>query len=228
LLYEHSAAYFDRVHQDVNYEVEAERLERIISCRVPHASSLLDVGCGTGRHLEYLRSHYEVAGVDISEQLLAQARKRLPGVPLYLGDLRSFDLGRRFDVVTCLFSTIGYAKTRQGLHAAVATLVQHAMPRGVLLIEPWLAPPRGFRFAEAFDADPGLAVARAGVGSPHAGLFVSETHYLVARASGVEHFVESHTLGLFELDDYQQALVSAGLTLEYLSDHRGLLIGLLR
>ena len=80
--------------------MEAERLERIISCRVPHASSLLDVGCGTGRHLEYLRSHYEVAGVDISEQLLAQARKRLPGVPLYLGDLRSFDLGRRFDVVT--------------------------------------------------------------------------------------------------------------------------------
>ena len=117
-LYEHSAAYFDLVHQDVKYEAEAERLERIISCRVPHASSLLDVGCGTGRHLEYFRSHYEVAGVDISEQLLAQARKRLPGVPLHLGDLRSFDLRRRFDVVTCLFSTIGYAETRQGLHAA--------------------------------------------------------------------------------------------------------------
>ena len=227
-MYGRSAAYFDLVHQDLNYEGEADRLHRIISCRAPHANSLLDVGCGTGRHLEYLRAHYEVAGVDISEQLLAQARKRLPEVPLHQGDLRTFNLRRRFDVVTCLFSAIGYAETRKGLRAAVATLAQHAKPRGLVLIEPWVPPPDGFRFAEAFDTDPGFALARAGVGSPHAGRFVSETHYLVARPSGVKHFVEAHTLGLFELDDYKQALMSAGLTPEYLSDHRGLFLSLLR
>jgi len=66
------------------------------------------------------------------------------------------------------------------------------------------------------------------VGSPRAGIFASETHYLVARSSGVEHFVEAHTLGLFELDDYKQALVSASLTPEYLADHRGLFLSLVR
>lgn len=224
--YDGIADWYDAEFQPEPLASEAwEVLTRLLAVG---SGSLLDVGCGTGRHLEYFRSHYEVAGVDISEQLLAQARKRLPGVPLHLGDLRSFDLRRRFDVVTCLFSTIGYAETRQGLHAAVATLVQHAKPRGMLLIEPWLPPLNGFHFAEAFDADPGVVLARAGAGSPRDGLFVSETHYLVARANGVEHFVESHTLGLFELDDYQQALVSASVTPEYLSDHRGLLIGLLR
>jgi len=35
-----------------------------------------------------------------------EARTRLPGVPLFEGDMRSFELDRRFDAVTCLFSAI--------------------------------------------------------------------------------------------------------------------------
>jgi len=36
LVYGRSAPYTDLVHQDVNYEAEADRLHRIISCRAPH------------------------------------------------------------------------------------------------------------------------------------------------------------------------------------------------
>ena len=224
LLYARSAPYYDLFHSDVDYEAEADRLHRLIESRVPDARTLLDVGCGSGRHLEYLRAHYDVEGLDISDALLALARRRLPGVPLHQGNLRGFDLGRRFDVVTCLFSAIGYAETRGGLAAAVDALGAHLAAKGLLLIEPWLPPSDGIRFAEAVDGDPTLAVARAGVGASHRGVFRTETQYVVARPDGVEHFSELHVLGLFEPADYEDALTSAGLEHEFLAEGRTLLI----
>ena len=72
---------------------------------------LLDVACGTGLHLSYLTYRFQVEGLDRDEQLLAIARQRNPEVPLHHADMVDFALGRTFDVVTCLFSAIGYVKT---------------------------------------------------------------------------------------------------------------------
>ena len=66
------------------------------------------MACGTGRHVELLRKRYEVEGLDISGEMLEAARARCPGVVFHQADMRTFALGRRFDVVTCLFGSIGY------------------------------------------------------------------------------------------------------------------------
>jgi SAM-dependent methyltransferase len=72
--------------------------------------------------------------------MLEVAVGRLPGVPLHEVDMLTMDLGRRFDAVTCLFSSIGYAHTPERLQAAVATMARHLEPGGVLVLEPWLWP----------------------------------------------------------------------------------------
>jgi ubiquinone/menaquinone biosynthesis C-methylase UbiE len=48
---------------------------------------VLDIGCGTGAHAAILAGHFgcDVAGVDSSEGMLAQARAKLPGADLRLG-----------------------------------------------------------------------------------------------------------------------------------------------
>src|SRR5438067_8492108 len=91
-----------------DYAAEAAQIDVIIRKRAPGARTLLDVACGTGLHLRHLRERYAVEGVDASADMLAVAAQTLPGVPLHVGDMRALDLGRTFDAVTCLFSSVGY------------------------------------------------------------------------------------------------------------------------
>lgn len=97
-----SAAFYDALYSWKDYQGEVEKLTAVIRSCVPDARTLLDVACGTGRDLELLSDGYRFEGLDLDAQLLAVARERLPSVPLHSGDMRDFELGRRFDVVTCL------------------------------------------------------------------------------------------------------------------------------
>jgi SAM-dependent methyltransferase len=110
-MFTNSAHIYDAVYSFKDYEAESRRLRAVIEERSPGAATLLDVACGTGKHLEQLRAWYEVSGLDLDSQLLALARERLAVVELHEGDMTAFSLGRRFDVVTCLFSSIGYVGT---------------------------------------------------------------------------------------------------------------------
>ena len=110
-----SAHIYDAVYSFKDYAAESRRIHELIEERSPGASTLLDVACGTGKHLEQLRAWYEVSGLDLDPQLLELAKERLGDVELHQGDMTAFTLGRRFDVVTCLFSSIGYVVTLERL-----------------------------------------------------------------------------------------------------------------
>lgn len=74
---------------------------------VPKGASILDVGCGTGRHaIEFARRGYQVVGVDITEGMLTVARRKAEeagvSVEFVQADARTFDLGRQFDYAVCL------------------------------------------------------------------------------------------------------------------------------
>jgi len=139
-VFSRSAHLYDAIYSYKDYAAEAERLHGLVEARALDARSLLDVACGTGMHLGELRRWYEVEGVDVDPQLLAIARERLSGVPLHQADMTTLDLGRTFDVVTCLFSSIAYVRTPEGLVRATAALARHVAPGGLLVVEPWILP----------------------------------------------------------------------------------------
>lgn len=134
-----SARFYDAIYSWKDYPAEAQKLRSLIRQRNPQARTLLDVACGTGKHLELLREDFEVEGLDLDDDMLAIARERLPGVPLHHGSFSDFELGRTFDVVTCLFSSIGYAQTEANLRLAIAAMARHLSPGGVLIVEPMIA-----------------------------------------------------------------------------------------
>jgi ubiquinone/menaquinone biosynthesis C-methylase UbiE len=66
-MYKLSGRVYDALHdQFKNYATECKKLQAILQRYAPRAVSLLDVACGTGRHLECLREHYRVEGLDMS------------------------------------------------------------------------------------------------------------------------------------------------------------------
>src|SRR5207302_1516830 len=103
-----------------DYAAEAAQAAALIRERAPAALTLLDVACGTGEHLRHLAGSFAVEGVDADPAMLAEAHRKLPQTPLHEGDMRTLQLGRRFDAVTCLFSSVGYLRTAGELDAAVA------------------------------------------------------------------------------------------------------------
>ncbi len=212
-MFTRSADLYDAVYSFKDYAQEAERVHELIQERRPGARTLLDVACGTGKHLEQLRRWYDVTGVDLDPNLLAVARERLPDVSLHGGDMRSFDLGGRFDAVTCLFSSIGYVGDEDGLRSAIATMAAHLEPGGVLVVEPWLEPDdwiEGRPHVLVVD-DPGLKIARMNVSSREGRLAIMHFHYLVGTPEGVQRFEEHHEAALFTDNEYRAAFSAAGL-----------------
>lgn len=208
---------YDLEYAFKDYAAEADTIERIVRARNPEAKTLLDVACGTGKHLEQLRTRFACEGVDLDAGLLEVARSRLPGVPLHQGDMRTLDLGRRFDAVTCLFSAIGFVAGPDELALAARALARHLEPDGVLLVEPWLQPDvwRPGRPHVLTDGNDDLALARVtAAGLRGERISTTEMHYLVATADGVEHFVVSHELYLFTAEEMRAAFESVGLRAE--------------
>ncbi len=217
-MFDKSAQFYDAIYAFKDYEGEAERLRAMIQARVPSPEvTLLDVACGTGLHLQYLKKQYAVEGLDLDPNMLEIARRRCPGVPFHQGDLVDFDLGRRFDVVMCLFSSIGYAKTLARMWQAVQTMARHLRPDGLLLIEPWLTPDvfETGRFDARFVDESDLKIARITTTSREGTLSIIDCHYLVGTSDGVAHFTERHEVGLFTHHQYLDAFRAAGLTVDF-------------
>jgi SAM-dependent methyltransferase len=213
-MYKKSAWLYDSLYHFRDYRASAARVHELVQSRRPGAASLLDVACGTGKHLEQLGAHYDVEGVDINPDMLHIARGRCSGVMFHLGDMADFHLGRKFDAVICLFGSIAAMKTVADLERAATAIAAHLNPGGVLLVEPWFGPDNYWtgHITANFADEPELKIAWMYTSEREGRLSKLLAHYLVGRPEGVEYFTELYELGLFTDEEYVRSFKNAGLT----------------
>ena len=227
------AEYYDPLNDQKDYRGESERLETIAR-RFGRAgkTAWLDVACGTGRHLEFLGQKHSTAGVDGSREMLRIARRRLPGVRLVPGDMRTFRLNLRFDVVSCLFSAIGHLRTKQEVQQAFANFARHLNPGGVAIVEPWIEP-SVFR-SEFIDLrtyeSRALTVARCAYSSRRGNRSIIRYHFLVGKPGHDIRYYEVTDVGLLItrralLNLMRRAGLRAHFLARGLTSGRGLLVG---
>jgi ubiquinone/menaquinone biosynthesis C-methylase UbiE len=229
-MFKKSARFYDYLYAFKDYTAASEQILQLLKSRSPNAQTLLDVACGTGRHLESFAMHFEVEGLDVNGDLLAFAHQRLPTIPLHQADMTSFELPRRFDVITCLFSSIGYVKSLSKMRIAVQRMAHHLNPDGVMIIEPWFTPDRYWTdtITANFVNEYQLKLAWMYTSKRVENVSVLEIHYMVGTPDGVEEFTETHEIGLFTHEEYLEAMTEAGLRGEFYSETtfgRGLYIG---
>jgi SAM-dependent methyltransferase len=146
--------YYNLLYRDKDYSGEAAYVRSLIQEQHPKARTVLDLGCGTGRHASLLaRMGYELTGVDRSHEMLAVARAQPsaaePGgdsprprvSPVFVqGDIRAVRLGKTFDVVISLFHVMSYQTKNEDLRAAFDTAREHLNPGGLFIFDCWYGP----------------------------------------------------------------------------------------
>jgi len=213
-----SARFYDAMYSFKDYGKEAAMVHEAIQAHMRSTgNSLLDVACGTGKHASELDRWYDVWGLDIDEELLKIASMSVPSERLQIADMRNFDLGRQFDAITCLFSSIGYMKSEADMRQAIANMARHLKSGGVLVVEPWLYPEHyqsPHLHMLTVDQDD-LKIARMSNGRREGDVSVINFEYLIMTFDGPIRESERHELGLFSQDQYRQALEAAGLEVDY-------------
>ena len=91
-----NAAQYDAKHAFVY-----ERAKGLVDMLAPKAGErILDLGCGTGAlTAEIARRGAEILGVDRSEEMISQARKKFPALKFELLDVRELRFNAEFDAV---------------------------------------------------------------------------------------------------------------------------------
>jgi SAM-dependent methyltransferase len=136
------AAAYDALYAEKDYRGECDLLERVFTTYASKpVTSILDLGSGTGVHAHELATRgYEVVGVDRSESMLEVARRGRSDAKFLHGDLRSVDVGRRFDAVVLFFAVLGYQLSDSDVLAALRTSRQHLEQGGLLAFDVWYGP----------------------------------------------------------------------------------------
>jgi SAM-dependent methyltransferase len=228
-MYRDMAAYYDSFYAAKDYRGETKRLRAIARREVGlRARTLLDVGCGTGRHLEHLIPYFECMGVDRNPAVLRIARRRLvgSGVTLRVADMGKLSLGRRFDVVLCLFGTIAYARTAPNLCRVIRRLAAHVAGEGILIVEAFVERDQyqpGFQHLTTYESGT-TKIARMGTTQRTRGSRTAariEYHTVIGENGDIRYERDEHAVGLFSADDMTVAFDSAGMSLRRLSDGLG-------
>lgn len=227
------AKYYDVLYAWKDYPGESRVLLRLIH-RYKNASgrALLDVGCGTGQHIKHLRSEFDCVGLDSSTEMLRQARKNVPGVEFVRGDMETFDIRRRFDVILCLFSAIGYVRTYPKLARTLRNFARHLRTGGVAIIEPWLtkATADDEHISVLTQGSDDLLVTRIDHARIEGDVSVLDERVVVAeRTKGLGVYRDRMVLGLFEKAEFLRLMRRAGFESRYLTTSlapgRGLYVG---
>ena len=148
-------------------------------------------------------------------------------------DMVSFDLNDQFDIITCLFSSIGYVKSYDNLEKTIMNFKKHLKVGGLVIIEPWFTKSGymvGLPSMTTYDGED-IKIARLNTTARDKDLSVMEMHYLIVEKNkDVEYFVDRHELGLFETSKFLKIMNNIGFKAEFLNDGlmkgRGLYIGI--
>lgn len=114
---------------------------KMLTKHFPDASSLLEIGCGTGFVLAGIATAIPslcLAGSDLHHEALNYAKARMPGITLLQMDARNIPYHEEFDVI-CAFDTLEHIQDDK---EALRQIHKSLKPRGGLMItvpqHPWL------------------------------------------------------------------------------------------
>jgi len=148
-VFDNYAHYYDLLYRDKDYRGETDYICGLLEKFAPGAKSILDLGCGTGRHAVSLAERgFDVFGVDLSNKMIAKAGERKTQLSSHISqkvnfevaDIRKLNIGKNFDVIVSLFHVLSYQTTDEDLQAVFEVVAEHLEPEGIFIFDFWYGP----------------------------------------------------------------------------------------
>lgn len=139
--YDFLAGCYDALTYDVPYAAWADYIEKHFKRRGLPGSTVLDLACGTGSLTRELASRgYEMIGVDLSPEMLAEAAEKnrdVEGIPpIFLCQpMEKLDLYGTIDACVCCLDSVNYVTDPKKLQKAFARVHLFLMPGGLFLFD---------------------------------------------------------------------------------------------
>lgn len=132
--------HYDVLMEGVPYDMWAGYFQLLLTQIDAEPEKVLDVCCGTGTVAELLAySGYEMAGVDLSEGMIEEARRKAEGrgldIDYFVADITTMNLGRKFDAACSFFDSLNYITTLEGLRAGIAKVGEHLEEGGAFIFD---------------------------------------------------------------------------------------------
>ena len=131
--YDRFARFYDAAMDDPS--TRGARVLGGIRRHLPRASSILELGCGTGSILAQLTEFPALTGIDRSSEMLAVASQKVPSARLLCADIQEFWLEERFDVVVCVFDTLNHLLTFEAWRSMFDTVYDHLVEDGLFIFD---------------------------------------------------------------------------------------------
>ena len=139
--YEFLAGCYDELTYDVHYGAWADYIQRHFRRRGLPGNTVLDLACGTGSLTRELAQRgYEMIGVDLSPEMLAEAAEKNRAVegiaPIFLcQSMDKLDLYGTIDACVCCLDSVNYVTSPQKLKKAFTRVHLFLMPGGIFLFD---------------------------------------------------------------------------------------------
>lgn len=143
------AKYYNLFYNDKPYAEEADFIDKLIQKHKPGASTVLDLGCGSGQHDFLLgRKGYFVTGIDRSPSMLALAQNQKKELSktesaklrFIFGDVRRCRIKSKFDAVISMFHVASYQTRNEDIKQFFQTASYHLKSNGVFIFDCWYGP----------------------------------------------------------------------------------------
>lgn len=212
-LYSKYAKYYDKIYASKDYKAETEFINWAIDKHKKSiGKSLLDVACGTGNHIQYLKNKYKITGLDINFEMLKLAKKKISNVKFLKGDMKTLDIKNEFDIILCMFAAIAYNLTYEELESTLKRFYKHLTNGGMILFDLHIHEDYflGDQVWVNTVVEPDLKIARISQSPQKKPILDLDLVFLIKENGIVDFDIDQHQIGLFNVEKIKNVMENIG------------------
>ena len=123
--------FYDIFYKYRNYNREM----RFIINTIRNRKWVLDLGCGTGTHLNILENiGYIVNGIDKSPNMVLLSKEKVKG-NIYNADILDYKINEKFDAIISMHSVFNHLKSYEEFEIALKNSLNHLNSKGIMIID---------------------------------------------------------------------------------------------